>query len=166
MAKNFTYSLLILLLFSFFYSCHNKNQNSKIEKHYILYSGRGSGVDTLNYELVNKRPPGTTDHNVIDSFDFKYNGRYINIKKVTNYPNGPIDGGYVSYWEKSIGYFYERSTTWRNFLVLKTNSDSINDLVKVLLGTVLLDPQMAANPGIDYKEYINFKTPNVQDTVK
>jgi len=166
MIKNFTFKLLILLLFSIFYSCQNKNLNSEIKKYYILYSGRGTGVDTLNYEIVNKRLPGKTDYNVIDSFDFKYNGKYINIKKVTNYPNAPIDGGFVSYWEKSIGYFYERSTTWRDFLVLKTNNDSINDFVKVLLGTVLLDPKMSTNPGNDSKENLNFTIPNVQDTVK
>jgi len=72
MIKNFTFKLLILLLFSIFYSCQNKNLNSEIKKYYILYSGRGTGVDTLNYEIVNKRLPGKTDYNVIDSFDFKY----------------------------------------------------------------------------------------------
>jgi hypothetical protein len=132
----------------------------------VLYESRGSSVDTLSYESINKYQPASINHNVLDSFDFAYKGRYIRIKKVTNYPNELVDGGFVSYWEKSIGYFYERSTTWRTFSVLKTNNDSINDFISVLLGTVLLDPQFSTNPGVDYKNFINFTTPSVIDTVK
>jgi hypothetical protein len=149
--------ICLLGLTTLVYSCHPKNQIMDTKWYYILYSGRGSGIDTLNYDSVNKKQPGTDNSNVIDSFYFNYKKKYINIKKLSNYPNAPIDGEYVAYWEKSLGYFYSRSTTWRNFVVLKTNSDTINDFINVLLGAVLLDPQFSTNPAVNYKELLDLK---------
>ena len=160
--------LLIFVMCLAYYSvsCQSKKQDSTTKKYYVFYRARGSSVDTFSYESMNKYQPASIDHNVIDSVDFKYRGRYIKIKKISNYPDEPVDGGFFSYWEKSIGYFYERSTTWRTFGVLRTNNDSINDFISVLIGTALLDPQFSTNPGIDYKNFINFTTPSVLDTIK
>jgi hypothetical protein len=158
--------LIVIFLANCLYSCQSKNQPLKTEKYYLLYENRGNSVDTFSYDSINKYQPGSINHNVLDSFDFVYKGRYIKIKKVSNYPNELIDGGFVTYWEKSIGYFYQRSTTWRTFGVLKTTNDSLNDFISVLLATVLLDPQFSTNPGVDYKNFINFTKPIVSDTIK
>jgi hypothetical protein len=164
------YKITIFLLTLAIISCDSSKKistNKNISKYYLLYQHRGESIDTLTMEQVMafENPKEKENmHHVLDSVIFTYKGNYVIIKKTSNYPDAWTDGEYLAFWEKSVGFFYWKSTTWRNFILLRTNNDSINQFIDVLLGNVLLDPRLFTHPG--YNSNFDFIEPNLSDTLK
>ncbi len=160
-----TISVLILVSFSC-KQTSTKSTHNEVFKYYLLHLHRGEEIDTLTIDQVkNFVNPKENEykHNILDSVTFQYRGQYVTIRKSSNYPNAWTDGEFIAFWEKSVGYFYWKSTTWRNFILLRTNNDSINEFIDVLLGNVLLDPRLFQHPG----HMINpeFVPPDISDTI-
>jgi hypothetical protein len=136
----------IFLISLILLSCYpdiNKNKISSLKRYYINFSERG-------YEFFKQDslPLNETwqNENILDSSIIYFNKKPILIKKISNYPNEYIDGGFVAYYEESLGVFYLKSTTWRSFILLKTNNDSINHFIDILLGSILANSNMFLNP--------------------
>lgn len=166
-----SYFKFTIILFTFaLISCNPSETISTqkdIAKYYLLYLHRGEEVDTLTIEQVKEfeNPKDKENkHHVLDSVTFEYRGNFVTIRKTSNYPDAWTDGEFLAFWEKSVGFFYWKSTTWRNFILLQTNNDSINQFIDVLLGNVLLDPRLFQHPG--YSSNPDFILPNVLDTVQ
>jgi hypothetical protein len=138
-----TYLLISCLLILL--SC-SKNKNQKdvyIKNSYIDFANSGHEIiksDSLPYN------EGWKQDSILDSIDLFINKKRYTILKISNYPNDPIDGGHVAYYEKSLGIFYYKSTTWRSFILLRTNNDSVNYYIDLFLGSVLSTSHMFLNP--------------------
>jgi hypothetical protein len=131
-----------LVLFLFLISCSSnpgEKEKNKVKRYYINLSEMG-----YDFSITDSLPWKQED--LLDSLIIYYKKRPILIKKFSNYPGEPIDGGYVAFYEKSLGVFYLKSTTWRSFIQLRTNDDSTNYFIDVLLGTVLSNSNMFLNP--------------------
>ena len=67
----------------------------------------------------------------------------------------PIDGG--SFWLEldSLGMIYGRSTTWPGFSVVRSNNDSINELITMALAA-------ASRPGLIRERYVFPLNPKIE----
>jgi hypothetical protein len=136
----------IFLLISFYLiSCTTRieKESEPFKKYYLFSSEDGywlSKSDTIDLEY------SKNEGNLLDSMEFFYYKSHVKIFKYSNYPNELIDAGYVSYYEKSLGVFYLKGTSSRNFLVLETNNDSINGFIDLLMGNVLTSSKMFMDP--------------------
>jgi hypothetical protein len=127
-----------LILFSFFSCSENKpiKKTKEIRKYYLFVKDGRYPSDTLKYVCTKETPDSL---NIIDSVEINYQNRLTIIKKITNSPDElRTDSEFISYWEPSIGIFYTRSLSWRNFIILQTDNDSVNKYIMGLLGNVLL----------------------------
>ena len=132
--------LITLILFS----CSNgdKNKASDLKKYYINFSE--GGYDFFEQDSLYLNETWQQEY-ILDSSIIYINKKPVLIKKISNYPDDPVDGGFVAYYEESLGIFYLKSTTWRSYILLKTNNDSTNYFIDVLLGSILANSSMFLN---------------------
>jgi len=127
-----------LILFSFLSCSENMpvEKTKEIRKYYLFVKNGRFPSDTLKYVYAKEIPDSL---NIIDSVEINYQHRLTVIKKITNSPDDlRTDSEFISYWEPSVGIFYTRSLSWRNFVILQTDNDSMNKYIMGLIGNVLL----------------------------
>jgi hypothetical protein len=137
----------IVFLFSFFSCSENKpdEKTKEIRKYYLFVKNGRFPSDTLKYKYVHVIPDSL---NIIDSIEINYQKRLTVIKKITNLPNANVDSEFISYWEPAAGIFYTRSLSWKNFVILQTDNDSVNKYIMGLIGNLLLYKSLYSNPEI------------------
>jgi hypothetical protein len=118
-------------------------QGSRLIKTYVEFNNRGIEASIVDSLLPEKN---WKEENVLDSMTIYYNSKPIIIRKISNYPDDPIDGGFVAYQVDSLGIFYLKTTTWRDFILMRTNNDSINNLIDILIGSILANSNMFLPP--------------------
>ena len=135
----------IFLIFLILFSCStgDKNKVSEFKKYYISFNERGFDFYEQDSLYLNET---WQQENILDSSIIYFNKKPVLIKKISNYPDEKVDGGFVAYYEESLGIFYLKSTTWRSYILLKTNNDSTNYFIDVLLGSILANSSMFLNP--------------------
>ncbi|AHM59096.1 hypothetical protein D770_25675 [Flammeovirgaceae bacterium 311] len=96
--------------------------------------------------------------------DFKINDRLYRVFKYASDP-GVIDGCVTHFWTPELGIILTRSSTWRSFSKLQTNSDSINQQINLLAEVIYQDAsfyngcnkEMELMPKADAEEYYKQK---------
>jgi hypothetical protein len=133
-----TYYLILTL---FFVSCAEKPKKPKIKFWYSFHShtDKEHSSDTFEIDQIKQ---GNGDHSLIAREGFSYKDKGFGISMFTNEPNAPIDGGIIYYELNHLGVIYSRSTTWFSYSVLKSNNDSINDLINVAIQNILLSDKL------------------------
>ena len=135
--------LIILILILALYSCKEKSKPIKAQNDkYFFLEYRHEHFDTLKIGMIFKYE---NEFKPIDTINYWLNHKPITIIKLSNEP-APTDGGMIAYWEKSVGVFYQKSTTWYQYFRLKSSNDSINDFIGSLYGFVLLHPDFGCTP--------------------
>jgi len=125
----------IIILIIFLNSCNGKIHplEDRVDEYYYI-----SFLDELTDTIkINGILQPEDEFEPIDSFKYWINNMPIEIIKLSNEP-APTDGGMVAYWEKSVGIFYQKSTTWEQFFRLESSNDSVNDFINNLYGLILL----------------------------
>jgi hypothetical protein len=150
-------------------SCKNQNaqkDSNRYSKYYLLHLYRGEHIDTLTNKDAQELFYSEEEEfklKIIDSVSFKYKTKSYTIRKLSNSLNAPVDAGHQAFWEKGLGFFYWKSLTWRNFVLLRTDNDSINQFIEVLLGNIILDPRLSNPFPMQGSEFIN---PSVLDSIE
>ena len=157
--KQLITSILIISLFA----CSSKKTSNKKDKlFYISYSRKTESYDTVPYSNLNSVYKNDT---LIHQEAFYYNGINHVINMTTNEFTAPCDGGAIAYKLDDIGIIYLKSTTWYNYLRLKTDNDSLNNLIDRAIENILLYKNFTCvkldTIKINRKE-INFVRPEVK----
>lgn len=109
----------------------------------IIYYGVGSSgkiiQDTTN--SIKNQQADTADK-LLGQDIFTYGKVQHILKAYTSDNHAPVDGGNLYYTLDSLGIIYIRGTTWPGFSRLKSNNDSINDLINQAFGHILVKPQL------------------------
>lgn len=122
--------------------------------------------------LINRK---NKDHDIflfINSITFTIDKEY----KVYKYASNPfvIDGCETHFWTPEVGIILTRSTTWRNFRKLRTNNDSINRKIDLLVELIYQDTEfykgcleeMELIPKKDAEEFYKWKFQDVKIQTK
>jgi hypothetical protein len=153
------YSLVsIVFSIAILISCDNGNRDRSqfnLKRSYIQFDNSGFDITTVDSFPLSL---DIEDQKVLDSLTIYINKQPIIVQKISNHPGEPVDAEFVAFSEKSLGIFYLKSTTWRSYILLRTNNDSINRFIDILLGSLLSNSKMFLNP--EQKEYLelNFST--------
>ena len=153
--------IIFILTTILIYSCVDKKPyEKKIELYYLINSDRSNTPDTIKYSDLNSID--TADKFIAQEYFF-YNKKEHNIKAFTSDNHANTDGGVFYYTLDSIGIIYSRSTTWWTYISLKSNNDSINNLVTQALEQILLRPKLHCYQcGQLFEEEIKFIPPELK----
>ena len=124
---------LVLLL-----SCIDKKVRDKTAFYYIIDSDRSRPHDTIKRSDVSPDKADT----LLAKDGFTYQNKEHGIYLYTSDNHAQIDGGRLYYTLDTFGIIFERSTTWRTSLRLRSNNDSINDIISHALAHILSNPQL------------------------
>ena len=124
--------LLILLLTACNENYYNKTSNKLF---YISHNKNHDYYDTIPYLQSNNR---STNDSLIHQISFDYNGKRHILKMTTNEYNAGKDGGVIRYHLDDIGIIYTKSTTWYSYSRLKSDNDSLNELIDRALENIIL----------------------------
>ena len=141
-----TIFIVVLVGITFLSSCTPKKQNGETIKdkfYYLVFSSKSDKIDTF---YVDTARFNLENLHKLDSIDKSFSGRRIKIYKITNLPEAPMDGEFMGFWEKNVGIFYNKGLSWYSFSILKSNNDSINAYINMLLGAVAYLPNMTKVP--------------------
>lgn len=113
-----------------------KETNQKIHFYYLAsYQNRPLSKDTIAYEEIRHILPGDE---LVAEEHFEYRGNPHSIHFYSSEGTAPVDGGALKYTLDTLGVIYERAVWWPNFIRLSSNNDSINDLVSVAFGQIMM----------------------------
>jgi len=127
----------IIVVVSLF-ACSDKRPKENLIRYYVVGSTSRITEDTTNAKNIQADP---ADELIAQDF-FKHNKKDHVVKVYTSDNHAPVDGGRLYYTLDSLGIIYERSTTWPGFSRLKTNNDSINDLISQAFAHILQNPKL------------------------
>jgi len=88
-------------------------------------------------------PPDTADA-LLAKGGFTYQQKDHGILVYTSDNHSQVDGGRLYYTLDTLGIIFERSTTWRSYVRLKSDNDSINDIISQALAHILSRPEFHA----------------------
>lgn len=136
--------IIISLIFLIF-SC-NKNENEIIVKtdkfYYLSTQYYNDKIDTIPYSVGNQISDSI---NYIAKSYFLY-GDTINMHVIKKYmiadhldKNNEKIAGTISYTLDDIGLIYNKSTTYSSFGILSSTNDSINRLLAISFGHIIMD---------------------------
>lgn len=139
----------ILIAFASFILCACTSKiptyESKKIAYYYVTSTQKHKTDTSKYEELNRLD--STDrliaNGMLDCCGFHL------IKVYSSEGFGGVDSGELKYTLDSIGVIYIRPIYWPGFVRLRSNNDSINDLIDCAYGKMLT---MRLNRGPDKME--------------
>ena len=122
----FAFFILLILL-----SCTNNNP-LKFEKKIFFYYNTTTkdfyeySSDSFNINKINHHNDRDT---LISQIPFKWNevSHYINI--FSNYKYAPMDGEILNFELDTLGIIFSKSLNWNSYSSLKSNNDSINQLI-------------------------------------
>lgn len=133
------WTIVLILIIALASSCADKKTDEEIVLYYVIGSTHSNSKDTI-YTTKNQQADTTDDLLAQDFFHYKTKDHIL--KLFTSDNHAPVDGGRLYYTLDSIGIIYERSTTWPGFGRLKSNNDSINDLINQAFAHILQKPQL------------------------
>lgn len=155
-------SILILGLSSI--SCQEKKTTPEIKFWYSYHAHNDKEFTSDTFE-INKIKQPNQDHSFIASKPFTCKNKGYGISMFTNEPNAPIDGGIIYYELNHLGVIYSRSTTWFSYSVLKSNNDSVNNLINVAVQNILLYEDLRCfdvSSLYKFRKKINFTPPSLE----
>jgi hypothetical protein len=143
-------------------SCQEKKTKPKIKFWYSYNKDNGKHFTSDTFE-IGKIKQAVGNNSFIANKAFTYKDKSYGISMYTNEPGAPIDGGVVYYELNHLGIIYSRSTAWISYGVLKSNNDSINDLINVAIQNILLHEGLRCfdvSSLYKYKKDVNFTPPS------
>ena len=132
-------TILIISMIVVCIGCSSSDEKNGISYYYLLYGNQSNHFDTIKFSEFNKID--TADSLIAKDY-FELNNQFHLITAYTSDDHAATDGGVFYYTLDSIGIIYHRSTTWRNFILLHSNNDSINKLISICLGRILIKPEL------------------------
>lgn len=133
------YKFLLFIIPLIFVSCsqEKKEKSDELTFHYVInnHDSRRIYLDTVTIE--NLRHHDSRD-SLLEQFRFKTNGESHFISLFSNEHYAAIDGGSLIFELDTLGIIYSCSTTWFSSVRLKSNNDSINELVDIAIDNCLL----------------------------
>ena len=132
-------TFVIITTLVFLIACSNKKTDEKTLQYYVVGSTGKITKDTSNSTKAER--PDSADQ-LIGQGVFNYYNKDHVVKVYTSDNHAPIDGGRLYYTLDSLGVFFSKSTTWPGFGRLKTNNDSINDLLTQAFVYILNTPNL------------------------
>lgn len=118
-------------------TCEAKDEKLHERLTYFYLPGDGRGkIDTISKSEITQK--NNEDSLIGLGFVENASGKGIGVQLFTNTnhefaPDADYNYGYI----QGIGQVYRHSITWRNFMVLHTNNDSINRLIALGMGRLL-----------------------------
>ncbi len=103
--------------------------------YYLLPNDARHQIDTVTASEILKR--NDKDSLIGIGFIDDANGKGIGVSLFTNENHALIDGSETTGYVEGIGKVYSHSITWRNFNVLQTNNDSINQIIALGLARLI-----------------------------
>ena len=116
-------------------------------------------TDSISFDRIKKADKADT---LIGLTEFTLKGRDHILKMYTSDLVAPVDGGSVYFELNDLGVIYWRSTAWFAYRRLKTNNDSINEIIQTAIDRIVLNPAFCYEPGQLIEKKIDFKTPKVE----
>jgi putative membrane protein len=102
--------------------------------YYYLSSTERLKTDTVTASEILKK----NDNDSLIAIGFvDVNGKGVGVSLFTNENKAMIDGSETEGYIDGIGKVYTHSITWRNFNILQTNNDSINNIIALGLGRLI-----------------------------
>lgn len=127
------YIFILIILFA----CNSSKTDKKnIKLFYLSKNQFSDDVDTIPYLSKYKN---TYDDTLIYQDAFQYCGKIHVINMTTNEFKTGVDGGIIRYKLDDLGSIYSRSKTWKKYIRLKSNNDSLNNLIDRALEIILLN---------------------------
>lgn len=100
---------------------------------------------------------------LITNKEFELYGQMHLIRVFTSDYYAATDGGRLMFEIDSLGIFYSRSTTWPSYSRLRSNNDSINNLIDLAIENILIDESMRCYGCFPPIETIKFVPPEVEE---
>jgi hypothetical protein len=133
------YKLLIFIVLLVLFSCsqEKKEKPAEIRFHYMLnnHDSRRISLDTVT--IGNLKHHDSRD-SLLEQFKFKTNNERHLISLFSNEHYAAMDGGHLIFELDTLGIIYLCSTTWFSNMRLKSNNDSINELIDIAIENCLL----------------------------
>jgi hypothetical protein len=128
----FQIGLLVVLVST---GCNEASREQRVQ-----YTWLGEQRSICFPDTITLLPKHSVQDSMLGRVEFTYcEGRHTVTSWTDDY-HSPVDGG--SFWLEldSLGKIYSHSTTWPGFGIIRSNSDSINDLIMMAIG-------VASRPG-------------------
>jgi hypothetical protein len=133
--KAFTILIILISLIA----CNTKKTTTKdIKLFYISLDRNKDVVDTFPYV---KKIINSAEYILIHQEGFKYYEKYHAINLYSNRPTAPCDGEYLKYELDDLGVIFIKNTTWNSYLRLKSDNDSINELIDRAMEQIMLSKE-------------------------
>lgn len=140
--KNVFYYIVALMILV---SCGQEEKpidNINTSKAYYIgqkHNGRIQ-TDTLDFNDIKKID---LNDSIIGTYEFALNEQEYIISMFSNGHRADIDGGVIYYELKDLGIIYSRSTSWFSYKRLKTDNDSINNIIEIAIDHIILVPDLS-----------------------
>ena len=133
-----------------------EKQETQLLGLYVGYNHNGTmQTDSISFARVKKVDPADT---LVGSTEFALNGHDHVLNMYTSDLVAHIDGGSVYFELRNLGVIYYRGTTWFAYRRLKTNNDSINEIIQTAIDHIALNPNFCYEAGQLTKKQIDFQS--------
>ncbi len=133
------YKLLIFIIPLILFGCTQEKTEKPDELlfHYMVnnYRGQRFSSDTVTIEKIIRHD---NRDKLLDQFAFRINDKKHRIRLFSNICHAPIDGGELLFELDTLGVIYSCSDYWTSSMRLKSNNDSLNDLIDIVLEHCLI----------------------------
>ncbi|ASS48590.1 MAG: hypothetical protein A3D31_07460 [Candidatus Fluviicola riflensis] len=132
------YKFLIFIVPLVLFSCSQEKTEKpdEILFHYMInnHDSRRISLDTVTIEHLLYHD---SKDSLIEQYVFSTNNESHFISLFSNEHYAGIDGGELSFELDTLGIIYSCSTTWFSNIRLKSNNDSINELIDIAIENCL-----------------------------
>ena len=107
--------------------------NEAVPERVVRYSWLSEGLSPHLSDTLTALPKHTARDSMLGFIEFTFREREHTVTGWTDDYYSPIDGG--AFWLEldSLGMIYSHSTTWPGFMVVRSDNDSINELITMAL---------------------------------
>lgn len=131
---------LFFLIVFYCLSCTKMTKESDTICFYYTKSNQDEiTIDTIQFKELNQID---SLGDLLATQEFKLKNTYHQIKMFSTDRTAPIDGGELYYTLDNKFCIYNRSTCWPSFGMLSCNNDSLNELINVAIGNIIMHPSL------------------------
>lgn len=119
------------------WKCHMHCSN-QLEERVTMYKYCYDGLGNLrDFEELTKQVKVDPKWEVITTKGFEYNQVFHRLTFYKKPEPVAVDGGMLAVAMDSLGVIFMESETWRDYFLVQTNNDSINNLINLALGRMV-----------------------------
>jgi hypothetical protein len=128
-----------LIILFILIACNTKKATTKdIKLYYISLNRDKDMVDTFPYVKKNNK---SDEYILIHQEGFKYYGKYHAVNLMSNRQTAPCDGEHLKYELDDLGVIFIKNTTWNSYSRLKSDNDSLNELIDRAIEQIILSDE-------------------------